>query len=142
MVVSGRRMNIFVNDAPLPTLAVARLEGDTMKGGLRLQGPATFANMVITPDAVGGLSPEPARDPLDGDRGLVRNWRLSSFSVLLNGKDPRIEALTAPSGGCGRAGFLGHAVDIATNARTCTSAPENKTRLVHPIRAVIPFGSI
>ena len=88
MVVSGRRMNVYVNDAPSPTLEVGRLEGDAMKGGLHLQGPATFANMVITPDAVEGLSPEPARDPLDGDRGLVRNWRLSTFSALPNGKDP------------------------------------------------------
>ena len=88
MVVSGRRMNIFVNDAPSPTLAVGRLEGDTVKGGLRLQGPGTFANMVITPDAVDGLSPEPAKDPLEGDPGLVRNWRLSTFAALPNSKDP------------------------------------------------------
>src|SRR4051795_11927341 len=88
MVVSGRRMNIFVNDATSPTLEVGRLEGDAMKGGLRLQGPGTFANLVITPDAVDGLSPEPARDPLDGDRGLVRNWRLSMSSALPKGKDP------------------------------------------------------
>ena len=88
MVVSGRRMNVFVNDSPTPTLEVGRLEGDAVKGGLRLQGPATFANLVITSDAVEGLSPEPARDPLDGDRGLVRNWRLSAFSTLPNGKDP------------------------------------------------------
>jgi len=40
MVVSGRRMNIFVNDATSPTLQVGRLEGDAMKGGLRLQGRA------------------------------------------------------------------------------------------------------
>ena len=88
MVVSGRRMNVFVNDAPSPTLEVGRLEGDAMKGGLRLQGPGTFANMVITPDAVEGLSPEPARDPLDGDLGLVRNWRLSAFSAQPNSKEP------------------------------------------------------
>jgi hypothetical protein len=88
MVVSGRRMNIFVNDAPSPALEVGRLEGDAMKGGLRLQGPGTFANLVITPDAVDGLSPEPARDPLEGDRGLVRNWRLSSFSALPSGREP------------------------------------------------------
>src|SRR4051794_20375358 len=87
MVVSGPRMNIFVNDAPTPTPQVGRLEGDAMKGGLRLQGPATFANLVITPDAVDGLSPEPATDPLDGDPGLIRNWRLSKFSALPNGKD-------------------------------------------------------
>jgi hypothetical protein len=59
-----------------------------MKGGLRLQGPGTFANMVITPDAVDGLSPEPARDPLDGDRRLVRNWRLSTFSALPTVRTP------------------------------------------------------
>ena len=68
-----------------------------MKGGLHLQGPATFANMVITPDAVDGLSPEPARDPLDGDRGLVRNWRLSTFSALPNGKDPMYNEMPGAS---------------------------------------------
>src|SRR5882724_2451977 len=88
MVISGRRMNVFVNDVPSPTLEVGRLEGDAMKGGLRLEGPGVFANMVITPDAVEGLSPEPAKDPLDGDGGLVRNWRLSTFSALPNGKNP------------------------------------------------------
>ncbi len=87
MVVSGRRMNVFVNDATSPTLEVGSLEGDAMKGGLQLLGPGTFANLVITPDRADGLSPEPARDPLDGDRGLVRNWRLSTFSALPNGKD-------------------------------------------------------
>jgi hypothetical protein len=88
MVVSGRRMNVFVNDAISPTLEVGRLEGDAMKGGLRLQGPGTFANLVITPDAVDGLSPEAARDPSDADLGLIRQWRLSPFSALPNGKDP------------------------------------------------------
>src|SRR5262245_37053163 len=48
MVVSGRRMKVFVNDAPMPSLDIGRLEGDAMAGGLRLQGPATFATLVIT----------------------------------------------------------------------------------------------
>jgi len=97
MVVSGRRMKVFVNDATSPTLEVGRLEGDAMKGGLRLQGPGTFANMVITPDAVDGLSTEPANDPLDGDRGLVRNWSLSTFSALQNGKEPVYNEMPGPS---------------------------------------------
>jgi len=97
MVVSGRRMNVFVNDATSPTLEVGRLEGDAMKGGLRLQGPGTFANLVITPGAVDGLSPEPARDPLEGDRGLVRNWRLSRFSALPKGKDPMYNEMPGAS---------------------------------------------
>lgn len=99
MVVSGRRMNVFVNDAISPTLEVGRLEGDAMTGGLRLQGPGTFANMVITPDAVEGLSPEPVRDPLEGDRRLVRNWRLSAFAALPNGKDPMYGEMPGASQG-------------------------------------------
>src|SRR6476660_9569048 len=82
IVVSGRRMNVFVNDVPSPTLEVDRLEGDATSGGLRLQGPATFANLVITPDAVDDLSPEPVSDPVDGDHGLVRQWRLSPSAAL------------------------------------------------------------
>jgi hypothetical protein len=98
IVVSGRRMNIFVNDAASPTLQVGRLEGDSLKGGLHLEGPATFANMLITPGAVEGLSPEPAPDPRNEDRGLVRNWRLSAYSALPNGKDPMYNEMPGASG--------------------------------------------
>jgi hypothetical protein len=97
MVVSGRRMNVFVNDAASPTLEVGRLEGDALKDGLHLEGPGTFANMMMTPGAVDGLSPEPAKDPLDGDRGLIRNWRLSPFSALPNGKDPMYSEMPGAS---------------------------------------------
>ncbi len=97
LVISGRRMNVFVNDVPTPTLAVGRLEGDALTGGLRLQGPGTFANLVITPGAVEGLSPEPAKDPLEGDRGLFRNWRLSKFAALPDGKDATYTDMPAAS---------------------------------------------
>ena len=65
MIVSGRRMNVFVNDVSTPTLKVGSLEGDAVTGGVRLQGPGTFANMVITPGAVDGLPPEPVADAFD-----------------------------------------------------------------------------
>ena len=97
MVISGRRMNVFVNEAISPTLQVGRLEGDATQGGLRLQGPGTFANIVITPDAVDGLSPEPVRDPLDGDRGVIRNWHLSKLSALPKGKDPTYNEMPGAS---------------------------------------------
>jgi hypothetical protein len=97
MVVSGRRMNVFVNDGPVPVLEVGRLEGDALTGGLRLQGPGTFANMVITPGAVEGLSPQPERDPSDIDRGLIRKWRLSPFSALPSGKDAAYDDMPGAS---------------------------------------------
>ncbi|HVY94788.1 MAG TPA: hypothetical protein VHA14_18625 [Bryobacteraceae bacterium] len=97
MVISGRRMNVFVNDASSPTLEIGRLEGDALKGSLHLEGPGTFANFVITPDAVDGLSPEPAPDPSEENRGIVRNWRLSAYSSLLAGKDPAYNEMPAAS---------------------------------------------
>jgi hypothetical protein len=53
--------------------------------------------MVITPDAVEGLSPEPTRDPLDGDRGIIGNWRLSRFSALPNDKEPTYNEMPGAS---------------------------------------------
>lgn len=97
MVVSGRRMNVFVNDVPSPTLEVGRLEGDAVAGALRLQGPGTFANMMITAGAVDGLSPEPTRDPLDTDRGLVRQWHLSPYAALPIGKDATYQDMPGTS---------------------------------------------
>lgn len=88
MIISGKRMNIYVNGATQPTLKIGRLEGDAMEGGIFLQGPGTFANLVITPGATEGLTPEPKPDPTDADKRLVRNWQLSAWSTLDVGKEP------------------------------------------------------
>jgi hypothetical protein len=88
LVVSGQRMNIFVNGAKSPTLEVGRLEGDTSEGGLLLSGPGFFANVTVTPDAVDGLPAGPAKDPTAGDRRYIRNWKVSQFYTLEAGKEP------------------------------------------------------
>jgi hypothetical protein len=90
LVVSGRRMNIFVNGATAPTLAVGRLEGDVLQGGLLLQGPASFANLTVIPDAVEGLTPVPVSDPTEGDRRFLRDWLLSSTAPLPKGEEPAL----------------------------------------------------
>lgn len=90
LVVSGRRMNIFVNGATAPTLAVGRLEGDVLQGGLLLQGPASFANLTVIPEAVEGLTPMPVSDPTEGDKRFLRDWLLSSTAPLPNGKEPAL----------------------------------------------------
>src|SRR5262245_8544332 len=61
MVVFGQRMNVFVNDAPSPTLEVDKLEGDAMRGGLHFQGPATYANRDVEHPVIGSLSADPWR---------------------------------------------------------------------------------
>ena len=93
MVISGLRMNIFVNPPAnggmiAPTLSIGRLEGDTLEGGILMQGPGSFANLTIAPDVVEGLSPEPLKDASDQDKHLLRNWMVSTPAVLADGKEP------------------------------------------------------
>ena len=97
VVISGRRMNVFVNGATTPTLAVGSLEGDTKEGQLALVGPGAFANFRVTPEAVEGLTAAAEPDPAAGDKRLVRQWQLAPSSELPDGKEPTIVDLPMPS---------------------------------------------
>jgi hypothetical protein len=88
LVISGKRMNMYVNHSATPTLKVGRLEGDALDGAIGLSGPGYFANVVITPGATEGLSAEPETDPTATDARFVRNWQLSAASELGEGKEP------------------------------------------------------
>jgi hypothetical protein len=97
VVISGRRMNVFVNGATRPSLAVGSLAGDTQDGDLTLVGPGAFANFKVTPGAVEGLAADAEPDPTASDRHLVRNWQLAPFSELPEGTEPTIADLPAAS---------------------------------------------
>jgi hypothetical protein len=93
MVISGRRMNIYVNPPEnggmvAPALSVGRLEGDALEGGILMQGPGSFANLTVAPDEVEGLSPEPLKDATDDDKRLVRNWMMSPWASFASDKEP------------------------------------------------------
>jgi hypothetical protein len=93
LVVSGRRMNVFINDEKVPSLKVGRLEGDSNDGGLMLMGPGMFANLTITAGATEGLATEPEDDPAAGDHRYLRSWKLAPFSKLAADHDPSFEEL-------------------------------------------------
>lgn len=97
LVVSGRRMNVFINGATQPTLRIGRLEGDTDEGGLMLQGPGIFANLTVTPNAVEDLPGDPEKDATASDERYLRHWQLSSFSKLAENQAPTLADLPAPS---------------------------------------------
>jgi len=88
LVVSGKRMNVFVNDSAQPTLAVGELLGNTRGGGLELHGPAAFANLVISPGEIHGLSPVPLPDRTKSKAGIVHDWLLGPLTPLHYGSDP------------------------------------------------------
>jgi len=97
LVISGRRMNVFINGTQAPSLKVGNLEGDALEGGLMLQGPGIFANLTVTPDAVEGLSSEPEKDPTAADSRYVRNWQVAPYSTLATDHEPSIAELPAAS---------------------------------------------
>ncbi len=89
LVVSGRRMNVYVNRQPEPALVVGSLESGSSQGGIQLRGPAVFANLEVTPRAVEGLPGQPAPDPTAGDHGIVRQWQLGGLTPGHYGIAPR-----------------------------------------------------
>lgn len=97
LVISGRRMNIFINDVKEPTLKIGRLEGDAQEGGLMLQGPGIFANLTVTPDAVEGLQDVPEKDVTSSDHRYIRRWQIAPFSKLAADQVPGVADLPGPN---------------------------------------------
>jgi hypothetical protein len=88
LVVSGKRMNVFINDSVQPTLSVGELLGNTREGGLEVYGPAAFANLVVTPGKIDGLSPVPLPDSMGNAAGIVHAWELGPLTPLHYGSAP------------------------------------------------------
>jgi hypothetical protein len=97
LVVSGRRMNIFINGATEPTLKIGRLEGDSEEGSLMLAGPGIFANLTVEPGAVEGLLASPEKDPTASDGRYVRHWQLSPYTKLAADQAPALADLPPSS---------------------------------------------
>lgn len=98
LVVSGRRMNVFINGEVTPSLVVASLEGDGASGSIQMRGDARFANVRVIPNAVEGLPPQPLPDPTATDPRFLRHWQVSQASTLPRGQDTSFAAMPAASG--------------------------------------------
>ncbi|WP_010219333.1 family 16 glycoside hydrolase [Sphingomonas sp. PAMC 26621] len=94
LVVSGLRMNVFVNGATTPTLAVGRLAGDARAGAISLSGPARYANVTVRSGVTDGLSPTPESDPTATDPRYIRTWRTAGPVTLASKQDPELKVPT------------------------------------------------
>ncbi|MBZ2187135.1 MAG: DUF1080 domain-containing protein [Bryobacter sp.] len=95
LVVAGARMKVYVNGEL--RLEVGALRGESREGGILLQGPAIFANLVIREDETEGLRREPEADTTAADRRLVRKWEMSEVKDL--GASREVEAADLPGAG-------------------------------------------
>jgi hypothetical protein len=96
LVVSGQRMNVFINGTSSPTLKVGKLEGDLLEGGLMLEGPGVFANLTVAPGAVAGLPSKPEKDPTQNDGRYLRSWQMSPYTHLADDHQPSLADLPSP----------------------------------------------
>jgi hypothetical protein len=94
LVISGKRLNVFVNGRTEPSLRVAHLEGDARTGTIAFEGPAFYANLILSPGVTDGLDPKPAPDPAAGDRRYLVHWQ-GTDPVSLGAMDqPRLSNLS------------------------------------------------
>lgn len=134
LVVSGRRMNVFINGEAKPSLAVGSLAGDAEEGAIQLRGDASFANVRLAPGLVDGLDPAPLKNPLEDDARFVRRWSLSPVTLLPRGEEAKLAAMPAP--GAAWESIVAEAkgyVNIARQHGTAKGTPDLawlKTKLV------------
>ena len=100
MVVSRHRMEAFINGLASPSLTVDSLEGDASRGGIELEGPAVFANLIIKPGVTDGLPSKPVPDPIDRDPRFLRNWRVSTPATLPADTPPSVATMPGLAAGC------------------------------------------
>ncbi|MET3107285.1 hypothetical protein AAKU67_002283 [Oxalobacteraceae bacterium GrIS 2.11] len=87
LVISGQRMNVYMNGESTPSLRVGRLESESRSGGIQLWGDAKFANLSVTPDATEGLAPDPVPDPIANDLNYVREWMVGPVGRISVGQE-------------------------------------------------------
>ena len=89
VVVTGRRMRVYVNRSNQPALSVDHMEGGVLSGGLTFGGPAKYANLVITPARPSSAASQTAPERRDG---FLRHWQISTASVLPSILDTKLNA--------------------------------------------------
>ena len=75
LVISGKRMNVYVNGRTEPSLRVAHLEGDANTGTIAFEGTAYYANLTLAPGMTNGLDPKSPTDPAAGDHRYLVLWK-------------------------------------------------------------------
>ena len=87
LVISGKRMQVYVNDMDRPALTVPELMGESPLGSIAFEGGGIFANLVVKPGITEGLSSEAAYDPVRDDVHYIHDWSVSAPVALPPGRE-------------------------------------------------------
>lgn len=87
LVLSGARMQVFLNNAPSPVLDIPKLEGNEPQGSIAFEGSSYIANVQIKPNETEGLSPLALPDLADHDATYLRKWAVTTPQSLPDGSE-------------------------------------------------------
>ncbi|RYU91779.1 hypothetical protein [Emticicia agri] len=96
MVISGKQMQVYVNDMAKPALHIPRLEGNTTEGRLAIDGGMVVWNMQLKPNVTEDLPALPAPDLTDHDAQYIRNWTTNKPTDLPTGTEIMLNNLPKP----------------------------------------------
>jgi hypothetical protein len=97
LVISGKRMNVYVNRQVEPSLRVAHLEGNEGMGTIALEGTAYYANMTISPGVTDGLPGEAPPDPAATDHRYLLRWQRTNPVAMTDTAHPGPSSMPPPS---------------------------------------------
>ncbi|MEO5891450.1 MAG: hypothetical protein ABIQ31_14455 [Ferruginibacter sp.] len=88
LVISGKRMLIYINDLQQPSMEIPQLESNSTEGKIVFEGhEAYLANLTIKPGEVEGLSPKETVDPTAADLRYLKNWEINTPVPLGEGQE-------------------------------------------------------
>ncbi|MDJ1482008.1 hypothetical protein QNI16_16015 [Cytophagaceae bacterium YF14B1] len=87
LVVSELQMRVYVNNNAHSTLEIPRLEGNTKQGAIAFEGPAVYANLVVKPGQIEGLSTTEGIDLTNHDSRYIRSWAVTKPDSLPMGRE-------------------------------------------------------
>ncbi|HKT29362.1 family 16 glycoside hydrolase [Dyella sp.] len=90
LVVSGKRMSVYVNGRTEPSLCVAHLEGGSPMGTIAFEGTAYYANVVLEPGVTDGVDDKPFSDPAANDHRYLVHWQETNPVELGTTEEPHL----------------------------------------------------
>jgi hypothetical protein len=96
LIISGKRLQVFLNNAPKPILDIPELEGSMSEGSIAFEGSSYIANVQLKPNEVENLSPLALPDLTDHDGFYLRKWALSAPQDLPDGSELSTKNLPQP----------------------------------------------
>ena len=87
LVISGKRMQVYVNDMARPALTIPELAGAAHTGSIAFEGGGIFANLVVTPGTPTAFPSTAAYDPVAGDPRYLHQWEITDAFELPPGQE-------------------------------------------------------